>query len=218
MKISEIFPSINGECCLSGQGSLCTFIRTQGCNLDCQYCDTKYAQSLIEGTELSIPEIITEVKKMGNKNVTITGGEPFLQKTDLLFLVEALFKEGYNISIETNGSIEIHANRIWRCSFVMDYKLPSSGMTDEMKPINFASLYKEDFIKFVCLDLQDFAVAITAVNDLHDKKLLDAKIAFSPVFGRLKPEVLYDWMQSEILLKEIGAILSLQLHKILKVK
>ncbi|MFH1289849.1 MAG: polymorphic toxin-type HINT domain-containing protein, partial [Nanoarchaeota archaeon] len=63
-------------------------------------CDTPYAQPLNSGKDMSIKEIISEVK---TKNVTITGGEPLLQKDDLFYLIQALLNKNKNISIETSG-------------------------------------------------------------------------------------------------------------------
>ena len=40
-KVVEIFSSINGEGTRAGQ--LAVFVRMQGCNLNCTYCDTKWA-------------------------------------------------------------------------------------------------------------------------------------------------------------------------------
>ena len=74
MKIVELFSSIEGEGIRAGY--LCTFIRKFGCNLNCSYCDSRYACEGNEYTEMSVEEIITKVKEYGNPFVTITGGEP----------------------------------------------------------------------------------------------------------------------------------------------
>ena len=42
MKVIEIFTSLQGEGVLMGTPT--TFVRFEGCNLDCQWCDTKYAR------------------------------------------------------------------------------------------------------------------------------------------------------------------------------
>lgn len=100
MLISEVFFSIQGE----GReiGKPVVFIRTSGCNLKCDFCDTMYAD---EGKEMAIPDIIHEVEKYKCGNVVITGGEPFLQK-DLYVLIKGLLHTmKKNIFIETNGTI-----------------------------------------------------------------------------------------------------------------
>ena len=61
MRISEIFYSIQGEGELTGVPTV--FIRTSGCNLRCRWCDTPYASWNPEGEEMSIEDIVKEVKK-----------------------------------------------------------------------------------------------------------------------------------------------------------
>lgn len=99
MKINEIFYSIQGEGKNTGKPTI--FVRLSGCNLHCDFCDTKYA--LNSGHDLTETEIINQIKKQNCKWVCITGGEPFLQ--DLKSLTDNLKKEGYKIQIETNGTI-----------------------------------------------------------------------------------------------------------------
>ncbi|MEM1582972.1 MAG: 7-carboxy-7-deazaguanine synthase QueE, partial [Candidatus Bathyarchaeia archaeon] len=86
MKISEIFFSIEGEGIEIGRPEV--FVRLSGCNLRCSWCDTKYA--LKNGKEMSIEEIIQEIGKYPCKNISITGGEPLLQRKELLELVKRL--------------------------------------------------------------------------------------------------------------------------------
>ncbi len=69
MKINEIFYSIQGEGNWSGIPNI--FIRTSGCNLRCSYCDTKYAYNDFE--EMSLDNIIQEIKKYRCNNICITG-------------------------------------------------------------------------------------------------------------------------------------------------
>lgn len=99
MKISEVFYSIQGEGPQTGMPAW--FIRTSGCNLTCDFCDTKYAD---KGTEQTIKNIIKKVNTNQCKNVVITGGEPMLQK-DLFDLVQELINNNFKIYIETNGTI-----------------------------------------------------------------------------------------------------------------
>ena len=77
-KIVERFVSINGEGKFSGQ--LATFIRFAGCNLNCSFCDTKWANQLDVKYELmTADEIYNYIKETGIINVTLTGGEPLIQ-------------------------------------------------------------------------------------------------------------------------------------------
>ena len=114
MNVNEIFYSIDGEGIRTGAPAV--FIRLTGCNLRCGYCDTAYAFN--EGSEMSESEIIDAVKQYKCKNVTVTGGEPLLQGREL---IKKLCRLGYNVNVETNGSLPIndiqHANAI----ITMDY-------------------------------------------------------------------------------------------------
>ena len=99
MKVNEIFYSIQGESAFSGLP--CVFIRLTGCNLQCSYCDTKYAYD--EGEEKSIDEIIQKVKTYNCNLVQITGGEPLLQ-IDYSYSLASRSKElGLHVTIDTAG-------------------------------------------------------------------------------------------------------------------
>lgn len=217
MKIHSVFESINGEVSLSHQGSLCTFIRFAGCNLSCEYCDTVYAQKKESGKEMSVTEIVHLCSMIGNKNITITGGEPLIQVSHLFKLVLDLHKFDYCISIETNGSCKIP--RGWPgVSWVVDWKGPSSGMRKRMKLENFYDLYDDDFIKFVIADYNDFSDAMMVITEIvKDKGIHRPQFAFSPSYAKIDPAELVCWMSGEKLLKSIGAIFSLQIHKVIKV-
>jgi len=86
-------------------GVPCFFIRLSGCNLRCRYCDTKYAWN--EGEEISIDSIVKEAIESEARWVTITGGEPLLQLSELDKLVIELKSLGFRVAIETNASIEL---------------------------------------------------------------------------------------------------------------
>lgn len=102
MRIAEIFYSLQGEGELAGTPSV--FIRTSGCNLRCQWCDTPYASWEPEGRELSVAEIVTEVERHPARFVVITGGEPMIAK-GIAELAKALRDRGKHITIETVGTV-----------------------------------------------------------------------------------------------------------------
>jgi organic radical activating enzyme len=103
LKIAEIFPSIQGEGLRQGEATL--FIRFSGCNLECSFCDTKYAWK--GGRKHSTVQVLEKVNKLRHRFparwVCLTGGEPLLQ--DLADLVKGLKKEGFKIQVETNGTL-----------------------------------------------------------------------------------------------------------------
>jgi 7-carboxy-7-deazaguanine synthase len=102
LKIAELFYSIQGEGALVGVPSV--FVRTSGCNLRCSWCDTPYTSWQPEGTELSLPQILDEVKAHPARHVVVTGGEPMIAP-DIIPLTEQLRAAGLHITVETAGTV-----------------------------------------------------------------------------------------------------------------
>lgn len=201
-KVNEIFKSIQGESTYAGIP--CTFIRLAGCNLRCTYCDTNYAY--YHGKELSDEEIIAKIEEYGVNCVEFTGGEPLLQeKTPPL--IKTLLDKGYNVLIETNGSICIGCLDK-RLTIIMDVKTPKSGMSERMNLKNLELLKGNDEIKFVILDESDYLWAkdIISKNNLLNKT---KNILMSPAYGILPPKALASW----ILRDNLPVRLQLQIHK-----
>lgn len=103
MKVSEIFYSIQAEA--KGVGEPAVFVRLAKCNLNCDWCDSKYTLTE-EYREIDVEKIVEQIKEHNCKNVVITGGEPLLQIGPLSYLVSLLSYGRYEITIETNGTIE----------------------------------------------------------------------------------------------------------------
>ncbi len=101
ISVNEIYPSIQGEGLLVGTPSL--FIRLQGCNLRCPWCDQPSALAFRE-TSIGLEELLKEVDKYPHRHVVITGGEPFTEES-LPLLVEDLLKRDKSVQIETNGTL-----------------------------------------------------------------------------------------------------------------
>lgn len=206
MKVIEKFISIDGEGPTAGALSL--FIRFAGCNLRCAWCDTTYAWEAKNGEyeELTAAEIADYAKTTGMKHITITGGEPLLQP-GLIGLLSRL--ADFDIHIETNGAIPIELYRIGdNIHFVVDYKLPDSGMEDRMYLENLASVRKTDTYKFVIASEKDLDRAIEVVRKYN----LDTKtqVYFSTVFNKMAPADVVERMKKEHLL---NIKLQLQMHK-----
>lgn len=102
MLICEIFHSLQGEGELTGVPSV--FVRTSGCNLRCNWCDTPYASWKPEGTPMRVEEIVAEVRQHPARHVVLTGGEPMVAK-EIRELAAALKQLGYHITIETAATI-----------------------------------------------------------------------------------------------------------------
>ena len=202
MKVCEIFTSIQGES--THAGMLCTFIRLSGCNLRCSYCDTKYAYD--EGAELSIENVLERIEEATIRLVEITGGEPLLQKDETAGLTTLLLDSGYNVLIETNGTLSIESID-GRAIMIMDVKTPASGMSIKNNFSNFEYLKKVDEVKFVICDRNDYIWAKNVVLEYGLPKR--CTVLFSPAFGSLEPRKLVEW----ILEDRVDVRLNLQLHK-----
>ncbi len=101
VSLNEIYPSLQGEGLLVG--TPCVFIRLQGCNLRCSWCDQPSALDK-EDSSVSVKAVLEEVKAFGLNHVVITGGEPFFEPS-LGKLVEALLVDNLSVQIETNGTL-----------------------------------------------------------------------------------------------------------------
>ncbi|NKF05606.1 putative 7-carboxy-7-deazaguanine synthase QueE [Clostridium gasigenes] len=210
-KVVEKFVSINGEGRLCGQ--LAIFIRFAGCNLNCSYCDTTWAnEKNVSYDSMSSMDIYEYIKSTKVKNITLTGGEPLLQN-GILELLEVLSKDAeLSVEIETNGSVLINkfCNIKNPPSFTMDYKLPSSNMEDKMALANFEYLTKNDTVKFVCGSLDDLSKSKYIIDkyNLIDK----ASVYISPVFGKINISDMVDFMKDNNM---NNVNLQIQIHKII---
>jgi len=205
-KVVEIFDSIEGEG--KRAGATASFIRLAGCNLRCSYCDTTYAMDG-EYQILSIPEILEKLDKAHIKRATITGGEP-LQVYDVKSLIHELLYVGYEVNIETNGSVDIspylHFERMF---FTIDYKLPSSGMAEKMLPSNFNQLRSWDVLKFVVGSDNDVKHMISVLQKLESKP----QIYVGAVYGQYDLQKLAKHIIEKPELRNVT--MQLQFHKII---
>lgn len=154
IKINTIYPAFMGEVNIHGIGVPCTFVRLAGCNLRCYFktkgtlCDTPEALEMKGGKDMSVSEIMHQVKCFGRKVVCLTGGEPLMQ--DVKELLTELSNNDYFVVVETNGSKSIYPYRhIRNVSFVVDVKSASSGESERMLEENYDFLDEKDFLKFV---------------------------------------------------------------------
>ena len=202
MKVKEIFYSIQGEGKWSGRPNI--FIRTTGCNLRCAFCDTKYAY--YDGEEMSVNKILSKIRKYHCKYVCITGGEPLIQN-ETEKLIDSLLKRNYMICLETNGSIYIKKlSKIKSLLISLDIKCPSSNMSEKTCFDNISLLDKNNQLKFVIKDKDDYNYAKKIVQ--RYKPI--CPVFFQPVWGT-NPKNLAE----RIIKNDLNVILGLQLHKII---
>ena len=201
LKVNEIYFSIQGESTFAGKP--CVFIRLTYCNLRCTYCDTEYA--FYDGEEMSIEEIMDELKKYNCNLVEVTGGEPLVQK-DSIHLMRKLCDEGYEVLLETGGSLPIE-NVDKRVRIILDLKCPSSNMKGKNLYENLDHLKLIDEVKFVIGTREDYEW----VKEIISKYKINEKceVLFSVVFDILEPITLTNW----ILEDKLNVRFQLQMHK-----
>ncbi len=217
-KVVEMFDSIEGEGKRSGMPA--TFIRFAGCNLRCGYCDTAYAlfgeKEECRYEELGLEDLLSrDIKHC----VTLTGGEPLIAD-GIAELTAQLLDRGHEINIETNGAVDIVAflqevgiYDEQKLFFTIDYKLPSSGMSDKMLWNNFENLMPYDVVKFVVGSDEDF---------LEMKRVINRMRTLYEVMPYMYAGCVYNEYDAKKLVKKLiedsdtqDVRLQVQLHKII---
>lgn len=242
LKINKIFASIQGEAFF--QGFPCVFVRLHGCNLNCNYCDTKLDNS--DFMLMTSKQVYDKVKSFGIQKVCITGGEPLLQIENLYWLLEELGKD-YDVSVETNGAIKIPEKADFTGVFyVIDIKCPSSGQSVDWDIVKYnipiiGNSCSE--IKFVVSTFNDFNFAVDAMEKINkmcdenryedycERGMLDyydsnihfyPTYIFSPIYynGEEKDYFKFaNWIARQLFRLNLnGAKIQLQLHKLIGVE
>jgi 7-carboxy-7-deazaguanine synthase len=231
LNISEIFLSIQGESTQSGRP--CSFVRLFGCNLRCVWCDTAYARGDCADTvggpspmPMTVPAVVAAVEKLyanadtdtdtdtpvdappAPRLVEITGGEPLLQPETAALCAE-FSALGYEVMLETNGSLDIAAlpPGVRR---VVDVKCPGSGEGGSFLTANISHIGPGDELKFVLASIDDavWAAEFCARHRLAAR----CPITFSPSAPSLPCKTLAEWM---VKTRPAGVRLGMQLHKVI---
>lgn len=200
MRVTETFVSLQGEGLR--QGMPCMFVRFAGCNLHCAWCDTRYSLNDSQGVEMTPEEIMQAVLESGMRYVCITGGEPLLQKEDLVPLLAAMHEADVLVDIETNGTVLFDDVQEF-ASVCMDVKCPSSGEMSDLSLLD--QLRPTDSVKFVIGDEADY---LYMVEVLAAHPHLSAPVCITPVFGT---DV--QWLIETIISEKLPVRFQLQLHK-----
>lgn len=223
--VREAFTSIQGEGLHVGMRM--SFIRFYGCNLSCEYCDTRESQQkdgpfLHEGIGYKNPvEQDFLIERTSGLHVVITGGEPLLQIDFLRELCTRLLSRGKSLHLETNGSLpeELSAVAALFNSICLDFKIPSATGLSEM--------WKEHERCLIVARQCDVFVKIVINNELTPVELRTAceiisrvdrniPLVIQPVFGEQITNILELQKKALDYLSDVRIIP--QIHKYLKLQ
>lgn len=124
----------------------------QGCPLKCKYCHNRDSWSVKSGKEMSVSEIVLDIKKYisfmkySGGGVTISGGEPTLQSPFLKELILAIKKMGIHICLDTSGYTDIY--RIGEILDCLDLVILDLKHMDKEKHIELTGVDNEKIILF----------------------------------------------------------------------
>jgi len=206
MKVNEIFKSIQGEG--SNIGRICTFIRLDGCNLKCKWCDTKNPP---KSTEMDVFEIMDNIKTFNCKYITITGGEPLIH-ADIRTLIVLLKINEYTVNIETNGTMMLP--KIDGIHYTVDIKTPSSKMVGHFndKILNQVSSIDREY-KFIISNVEDFEWSINFIKDNFTNMRLH-KIYFNNAWDNVEFRERLNLLIKLVINSGYDIRVGVQLHKV----
>ena len=196
LPIKETFVSVQGEGYYAGTPSF--FIRTQGCDIGCHWCDEPNSWDLNAGTSISLDHLVSKAKSNSIKNIIFTGGEPLMH--DLTEISSLLSKEGFVIHLETSGAYPISGVWDWVTLSPKKIKPPLPEM------YQYASE-----LKIIIYNKHDFQWALEEAEKVSDSCLLYIQPEWSKKTV-VQPLIL------DFLSKQKKWKLSLQMHKYLNIK
>lgn len=174
MRVNEIFYSLQGEGRWTGTPAI--FIRLSGCNLKCDFCDTRH----LDYKEYTIDEILREIARYAPcRHIVITGGEPGMQLTE--DFVERLRSHGYFVAIETNGTYMLPFNVDWvTCSPKFEFCLHAEiklDRIDELKVVYRGS--GQDMSKYNDIEAIEYYLQPCDVgNPSENRRIISESVEF----------------------------------------
>lgn len=203
LRVTEIFRSIQGESTHAGRP--CTFVRLTGCPMRCTWCDSEY--TFTGGEQISIADVLQQVRDFGCRLVEVTGGEPLAQR-EAFDLIQRLCDENYEVLIETGGFVSTEGLDP-RARVILDVKCPASGEAERNHWPNLDRLRPDlDEVKFVVADGADWDFVRKTVSS-YDLERRAGSILISPAWERIDLQLLANW----IVESGMKARLQLQMHK-----
>jgi len=205
--LREVQYTFSGEVGHIVQGSPILLIRTQGCNMECPWCDAQGSQDFEHGLSVD-HRVLAELMYNSAFPILLTGGEPLLHSKailEALCLLDNIYNVRRTVQIETNGSIAIDPELLTYATFVVDYKFQYQH---QMKRENYDLLTNKDWIKLLVTDQDDILKLKQFIEDFPiDTK---AKLAVSCTDNQLYKEVC-----DLVLDNKWPIIVNVQIHKLL---
>lgn len=223
--VNAIYPTYQGEVNRHGIGAPVIFLRLQGCHIRCYaktigiLCDTPEGLEKSGGETMSLDrlkhELLVVSAETNIRYICLTGGDPLWRNPkDVYTLLDELTRTGFEISVETSGTLSIAPYRsIKGVHWVMDYKLKSAGIKQPFVIGDIPLLDKHDFIKLVVYDEADYDEAVLVIKSLVE---LDAKckIAIGLYWGgKMSSETLMNNLLRDKILGDV--VINMQAHKLL---
>lgn len=120
LPVMEHFYTIQGEGFHAGRAAY--FVRLEGCDVGCVWCDVKESWQIDEKDYKTCEEIVTPILESGTDFCVITGGEPAMH--DLSELTNLLKKAKIEVAIETSGCYPLKGKIDWYCFSPKKFKTP----------------------------------------------------------------------------------------------
>lgn len=204
LRVNEIFTSIQGEGCWTGIPA--TFIRLQGCNLTCPWCDTKKTWAMDGGMQMTVAEVAKSILRYKLRDIIITGGEPMLQQNGIAALIQ-MFSSNmrYRFHMETNGTIDANVGFISRLHWLtVSPKPPDHGICRRLSK-------RMNELKFIITRRADFAI----IGEFMKSKLKFEVLSLQPVDNDV--EIARQCVTYIVSAADPRVRLSMQLHKFINV-
>lgn len=111
LPLMEEFFSVQGEGYNAGEAAY--FIRLGGCDVCCNWCDSKLSWDPEQFPPVETEKIVRNVISSGSQSVVVTGGEPLMWNLD--FLCKRLKESGIKTCLETSGAYALTGIWDWIC-------------------------------------------------------------------------------------------------------
>jgi len=220
LRISTIYPATQGEGIFVGKSEV--FVRLQGCKLpggkNCRFCDTPEAINLEGGKEMDVHDVLEKISSFGLDKVILTGGEPLVQRNELMKLLNLLVDGYKSITLETSGLI-IDYEVFSYCSFLsFDIKTPSTGISIDYKILDeLMEIEESTQFKMIVKNWQDYDFVKKIYN--RYKPIWDERenLVITPCWevGKELDREFVKKLCKQVLVDKITVRVILQQHKII---